>query len=281
MTPFKDFKVTTSQPSSTVSWLRLTPSASTPTTRIIYLHGFTQQALVWLPAVLTNDSALESEITLVNLPGHGPRPTEVLDPQAFFHELSTLCEDAIVVGYSLGGRLALWWAMEHPSTARALVLLSTNIAELSESERRQREESDLTLSQSIAAMDAKSYREFLTTWSQQPLFGPRVLNETAFRLRSDARPPSVAQALSTFSLAHQPPGRAFLSSWNRPVLILFGEHDSKYADIAQSLSSLRHPQSRRVSIQGAYHDLLHDAPARTIKEVGNFVRALAPRPSSQ
>jgi 2-succinyl-6-hydroxy-2,4-cyclohexadiene-1-carboxylate synthase len=225
-----------------------------------------------------DESTLACELTLVNLPGHGALTSEYLGPGEFFRELSALCEDALVVGYSMGGRLALWWAMMNPATPRALVLLSTNTAELTDKERENRTSSDESLAQEISTLDHQGYLRFLKNWSQQELFGQRLLSEEAIRLRSTSQPSSVARALVDYSVAKQPAGEAFLASWERPVLILYGERDVKYASIAQGLQPLQHELSRVVELPGAHHDLLYDSPEITMREIGAFIRSLGSSP---
>ena len=95
---------------------------------LVLLHGWALHSGLWgeLPATL----ARRHRVHAVDLPGHGHSPPLVpltadtlvraLD-QAFVSEPEPLT----VLGWSLGGQLALAWALAHPERVTRLVLVAT------------------------------------------------------------------------------------------------------------------------------------------------------------
>lgn len=86
-------------------------------TRLIYLHGAGLNAEIWG----------EVPGTALNLPGHGgreraKRATAESFAEEIFHEVP---EDAVLVGFSLGGMVALAFANRFPGHLRGLVLVDT------------------------------------------------------------------------------------------------------------------------------------------------------------
>ncbi|HEY1076590.1 MAG TPA: alpha/beta fold hydrolase [Rhodocyclaceae bacterium] len=87
------------------------------------IHGWGQHAGVWraLLAALACDDAC-----LLELPGHGAAPAAAFDLDALVDAYAAKAPpQCAVLGWSLGGQLALRWAQRHPQQVRKLVLFST------------------------------------------------------------------------------------------------------------------------------------------------------------
>lgn len=113
---------------------------SLPTT--VLLHGIGSNATPFGP-VLARLQRHVRRIVAPDYPGHGfsPTPRGTVTPEALFDALSvvldrTLDEPAIIVGNSLGGALALRYAMARPDRVRALVLVSPAGARATDAEWR-------------------------------------------------------------------------------------------------------------------------------------------------
>jgi pimeloyl-[acyl-carrier protein] methyl ester esterase len=95
---------------------------------MVLLHGWAMHSGLW--HALATRLAQRNRVHAVDLPGHGfsapvqsftlDGVVEVLDV-AFAAEPSPL----VVVGWSLGGQIALAWALAHPQRVSRLVLVST------------------------------------------------------------------------------------------------------------------------------------------------------------
>jgi 2-succinyl-6-hydroxy-2,4-cyclohexadiene-1-carboxylate synthase len=141
---------------------------------------------------------------------------------------------AAVVGYSLGGRIALHAALREPCRFGALVLVGATPGIEDRDERRERARDDEELA---AWMEDAPIEEVVARWERMPVF--------------DGQPPAVVEAQRPGRLTHDPQQLASLlrsSSpgrlgplWDRlgeltmPVLAIAGERDERYAAIARRM----------------------------------------------
>jgi pimeloyl-ACP methyl ester carboxylesterase len=107
------------------------------------LHGIGSSAASFAP-LLTRLGREARRVIAPELPAHGASaaPRERLTPDALFasvaHALDTLVDEpSIVFGNSLGGALALRYALERPERVRGLVLASPAGARMSDDEWRE------------------------------------------------------------------------------------------------------------------------------------------------
>jgi 2-succinyl-6-hydroxy-2,4-cyclohexadiene-1-carboxylate synthase len=141
---------------------------------------------------------------------------------------------AAVVGYSLGGRIALHAALREPQRFGALVLVSSTPGLEDPGERRERARRDDELA---AWMAEARIEDVVARWEQMPVF--------------DGQPPELVEAQRAGRLMHDPrqlatllrsasPGR-LEPLWDRlgeltmPVLAIAGERDERYAAIARRI----------------------------------------------
>jgi len=229
---------------------------------LLLVHGFTGSAAAWPPLLR---SALERsfEVIAVDLPGHGASKPRS-DPQAW--SLPRLVDDlcgvldacgarrALWVGYSMGGRIALGAAVLHPERVAALVLEGASPGLEDEVERAERRSSDAALADALLRDGLEA---FVERWMEQPLFtsqralGPeRLAAERSRRLACDAA--SLAACLRGTGSGAQPSFWNALGELQLPVLLLAGELDAKFRDIASEMAA-RIPGARKSVIAGCGH----------------------------
>ena len=92
---------------------------------VVFLHGFLGSSLDWLE-VLSYLPSFKSY--LIDLPGHGK---SAFHPELILPHFE---EKIDLVGYSMGGRLALQYAAQNPQKIEKLILLSTHLGLFSEEE---------------------------------------------------------------------------------------------------------------------------------------------------
>ena len=129
---------------------------------------------------------------LVDLPGHGlsagcppglyPMPQAALALLAVLDGLGV--EACVPVGYSMGGRLALYLALTHPDRCRAVVLESGSPGLASELEREARREWDES---KATELERQGLAAFLEDWYRQPLFESIGRNEARFAALMERR----------------------------------------------------------------------------------------------
>ncbi|HEX6785940.1 MAG TPA: alpha/beta fold hydrolase, partial [Acidimicrobiales bacterium] len=104
--------------------------------RVVLVHGFTQTGRSWAP--IAADLGRDHEVVLVDAPGHGGSSAGRADLTEGAALLGAAGGRATYVGYSMGGRLALHLALDHPDHVDALVLLGATAGIEDEEERAAR-----------------------------------------------------------------------------------------------------------------------------------------------
>ena len=101
-----------------------------PLAPVVVIHGISSNATAFAPLLLQLQRGA-SRVSALEMPGHGfsAPPSGPLDPDALMHSmtqgLDRLIDDPVVLcGNSLGGAVALHYAVHRPEKVKALVLLS-------------------------------------------------------------------------------------------------------------------------------------------------------------
>lgn len=136
--------------------------------------------------------------------------------------------ESVLIGYSLGGRLALQALLAAPSLFRKAVIVSAGLGIESESERSQRLESDESWARRF---ESEPWEPLVDAWNRQPLFASS--RPVAIREESHFSRPALAAALRHFSPAVQEPVFPRLSEITIPILWVAGQRDERYAAEAE------------------------------------------------
>ncbi len=166
-----------------------------------------------------------------------------------------------LLGYSMGGRLAMHAALAKPEAFGGLILVSANPGIVMESERAMRLRSD--------GVWARRFREdpwdeVLRDWNAQP-----VLKGSALERPEDAFDrEALAKAMDVWSLGRQRDLRKELLSLEIPVLHVVGEEDAKFS---QMMSGLELPPTQSLNvIEKAGHRVPWDQPEAFKSAVAEF-----------
>lgn len=158
-------------------------------------------------------------------------------------------------GYSMGGRLALQIAIDHPTLLEGLALISSTagITSKPDRERRRRHDDEMATWIETNGTDA-----FLERWLAQPLFaGLDARGARRHRLQSA---PEVAGQLRRLGQGVQLPLWKRLDEINVPVALVAGELDAGYSSIATTMARAIGPHATAHIVPGAGHSLLQEAP---------------------
>lgn len=252
---------------------------SSPT--LVMLHGFTGSAAGW-GSHLDTLAADGRRVIALDLPGHGQSAAPD-DPRCYtieycqqiiltaLQELSVGRGEAVLMGYSMGGRIALYTAFS--GFFRALVLESASPGLADPVEREQRRMSDEALAASI---ERDGVQAFIDRWEKLPLFAsqqalPFETREALRRQRLHNRASGLAQSLRGAGTGVQPPLHARLPTLRIPVLLIVGELDTKFTAISRSMAqALPHAQLRVVP--GAGHAVHLERPEEFDTLLENFSR---------
>jgi len=229
---------------------------------VLALHGFAGSAGDIEPVIQA--SLGECQWWALQLPGHGQgEPIEEPLTLASFLDLVETARKEIVdatgeppmlLGYSMGGRLALHAALQNPEKWRALVTIGATPGLDDPAEREARQQADAELA---ARMRRQSIDEFLGEWQAKPIIRsqeniPRRIRDAMTQRRRENDPAALARVLETLSPGTLPSLWDELPRLTIPCLFVAGEDDPKFSAIAERMAAAV-PNARTAIIHNAGH----------------------------
>lgn len=183
-----------------------------------------------------------------------------------FNSELPLKEKKILVGYSMGGRLAMHLLIDNPASWAGAVLISAHPGLTTEEERAKRRESDRLWSERFLH---DPWDILMLDWNQNPVFSAQPFPSP--RLENEFNRQALAQQLTNWSLGQQEDLLPKMQTLDMPILFLAGENDKKFALIAEQFSTFA-----QVSIvPGASHRVPWDRPELFEKTVKSFTERIA------
>jgi len=234
---------------------------------LVFLHGFTgaPESFEAVRGRLTKRAVVLAPPLL----GHAGGPQS---GQSFGGEVDRLTHliekdcpaPPVIVGYSMGARLALGIAAQQASLAQALLLISVNPGLTSAEERAQRVAADEEHAQFLEQQGTRAFIE--QRWQAQALFASQRkldpgLLATQTQQREQHSATGLAGCLRTLGLGVMP------SFWDTlptvadrvPLTLLTGALDEKFDELAARACTMT-PKINWLSIPNAGHNLLLEAP---------------------
>jgi 2-succinyl-6-hydroxy-2,4-cyclohexadiene-1-carboxylate synthase len=165
----------------------------------------------------------------------------------------------VLVGYSMGGRLALHAALRDPGRLGALALVGVSAGIEDWREREERRRSDESLA---GWMERRSIEEVVERWERRPVFEsqPDELRERQRAGRLGHDPRLLAKLLRSAGQGALEPVWERLGELHCPVLLTAGEQDRRYATVARRMAE-ELPLARVRLVPGAGHAPQLEAPA--------------------
>jgi 2-succinyl-6-hydroxy-2,4-cyclohexadiene-1-carboxylate synthase len=234
---------------------------------LVLLHGFTQTGRSWQP--IAHALAGRYRAIAPDLPGHGDfaerRPASFAACDAYLRALAD-GRPLTLVGYSMGGRIALHAALGLGRVVARLVLIGASPGIADAGERTARAAEDAALADRIEAIGLEA---FVREWGAQPLFAdmPRGVAELADedRLRNTAS--GLAAALRGLGTGVMPPLWDRLGELAMPVELVVGERDEKFRGITERMA-VAMPDARVHVVPGAGHAAHLEAPDALVELLG-------------
>ncbi len=233
-----------------------------PETPMLVLHGFT--GCIESMQGVCERLGRDRPVIALDLVGHGE--TEVPgDPGRYAmdacvdHVAATLDTLAIarpvhVLGYSMGGRVALSLAVAHPRRVRSLVLVGASPGLADPVDRAARVRADRALAEQV---EREGLARFVDHWMALPLFESLAALGSDFlaalraqRMRCDPR--GLAHSLRGMGTGAMPPLHDHLPSVERPVCLVAGSRDAKFVALAEAMR-YRLPDARCDLVEGVGH----------------------------
>jgi len=241
---------------------------------LLLLHGFTGSVRSWDRFI--PKWSQHAQVIAVDIIGHGQSDSPA-DPKRYSMEkavqdlialFDTLqVHKANVLGYSMGGRLALSLAVMHPERVNSLILESSSPGLLTEEERTARMMSDEQLADRI---EREGMERFTAFWENIPLFESvkRMPEETQRSIRQGRlrnQPLGLANSLRGMGTGAQPSWWGHLAALKMPVHFIAGEWDKKFDEIAQTMNSAV-TKGQYTQVPGAGH-LVHVEQAHSFDTI--------------
>jgi 2-succinyl-6-hydroxy-2,4-cyclohexadiene-1-carboxylate synthase len=189
---------------------------------------------------------------------------------AFGERLAAEVGDAdpapLLLGYSLGGRLALHALLARPSLWRGAVIVSAHLGLTEDPERAARRTSDAAWARRF---EREPWDGVLRDWNARDVFGGRAPSLPREESRYDIA--ALAHALDEWSLGRQDDLAPRLASLTMPILWIAGAGDPRYlAQGARAASAA--PNVTLLPAPGAAHRVPWEAGEWFRDAVVDFVR---------
>lgn len=213
---------------------------------VVALHGFTGSTATWRN--LANELQ-NVKIVAIDLIGHGktiaPEKTsrygmneQLKDLDEIFMQLGL--DKFTLLGYSMGGRIALSYAIEYPERIEKLILESASPGLRTSKECIERCERDNKLADLI---DMNGLTSFVDAWENIPLFEsqkrlPESVRQEIRTERLTQCESGLAGSLRGIGTGMQPSNWLFLAQIDIPVLLITGSMDEKFCKIATDMTAL-------------------------------------------
>jgi len=203
---------------------------------LIALHGFLGEASDWdflekaLPYPLFDDPVLPFWDWA----------------QQFNQKMLKLAPPRTLLGYSLGGRLALHALIDNPSQWDRAVIVSANPGIVHDQKDENWPERFIR----------EPWEQLMEAWNRQPLF---LSGKTVKREEKHFSRKQLSRILSEWSMTKQENLLPQIAALPLPILWVSGENDQKYRRIANEVA-LSHPRSKKAVVPNAAHRVPWDNP---------------------
>ncbi|HVC81359.1 MAG TPA: 2-succinyl-6-hydroxy-2,4-cyclohexadiene-1-carboxylate synthase [Chloroflexota bacterium] len=266
---------------------RVTTAGSGPP--LLLLHGFAGSGETWEEHRATLGAHFRT--LAVDLLGHGgtdapPDPARYTMAQTVA-DLQALCDILLsplpdgggerygLLGYSMGGRVALNLALAEPDRVGALILESTSPGIADPEERAKRRRGDEELAEFT---ERKGVAAFTRRWEALPLFAsqrrlalPIRHRQRAERLRNTPR--GLANSLRGLGAGVPEPVHDRLGELTMPTLLIAGELDERYRAHAEAMLAAL-PHARLALIPDAGHNVHLEQPKLFDTQILEFFREM-------
>jgi 2-succinyl-6-hydroxy-2,4-cyclohexadiene-1-carboxylate synthase len=259
------------------------PEAGVP---VFVLHGFTGSGKAMEPLSERLAAGLAARIICPDLVGHGcsevPDELDLYRVEAMAGQVMGLadalgCETFHLVGYSMGGRVALTLGCTDPRRLRSLCLIGASAGIAEPLQRQSRVRADAARARRITT----DFAAFVDEWMADPLFGGQTALGAAHLRAAKAQrlassPAGLARSLLAGGTGSMTPLHERLGDCEVPVLALAGARDAKFCSIAEQLAAAL-PNCDAVRVEGAGHAAHLERPSGTAAEIAAFIEGVEAR----
>ena len=178
-------------------------------------------------------------------------------------------EKPLLLGYSLGGRLAMHACIDAPELWSGVIIVSADPGSYDKEQKKLQLQKDFEWAQRFKV---ENMEKLLMEWDQSPVFGqsPNLAPRNLAELDSE----KISQWFITYSKGKQADLLPLLSRENNPsILFISGAEDEKYSKIGESLA-FACPQINHQVIAGAGHRVPWENKNLFVEVVNQFIASL-------
>ena len=203
----------------------------------------------------------------LDAPGHGNNTNGARSLPQCADDIAASMKAGILVGYSMGARMALLVALQHPEMVTQLVLISGTPGLKTQSERAARQKSDNELADRIETFGLSA---FLDEWLALPIFSglSNETNQRNDRLRNTTQ--GLADSLRFAGTGTQESQWPKLHQLSMPVHLIVGELDEKFTSIAREMKPLISTSELTV-VENAGHTVHLENPTTTAQLLDSII----------
>jgi 3-oxoadipate enol-lactonase len=238
---------------------------------VVLIHGFGGDLRIWdaqFPVLAQHYRVLRYDIR-----GHGKSAPPTSEPYAHADDLKALldhCEisRAHVIGLSMGGEIAINFALAYPERVESLVLVGSSLGGFQWSD-----EWNASWVPIFTAASTSGKNAVLELVLRHPLI--------AAAMETPEVAPKLTQILSEYSAWHflnadpvqhpEPPAVQRLNEIGMPTLIVIGEHDLPDLHAIAELLQQHIPNVTKLDVEGVGHVVSMEAPERLNEIVLSFL----------
>ncbi len=245
---------------------------------LVCLHGFAEDHTTWKNFQLQGYSLYK-----IDLIGHGQTDAP---PEKYYYELPVLLEHLrqilreivpedqyALLGYSMGGRLALAYALTYPEEVAEIILESSSwgIGDLEIKQARLKQ--DQGLAEKILL---KGINWFQSYWAELPIFAsqkklPKPVWQEIQQRRRQNSALALANTLWGTGQGVFPYYGEQVKSFERPILYICGSLDAKYRALGQQMAAANSRICCKI-MDGVGHNVHLEAPEAYQKTVQEFLK---------
>jgi 2-succinyl-6-hydroxy-2,4-cyclohexadiene-1-carboxylate synthase len=240
---------------------------------VILLHGFTHTGRSWEPVIA--GLAGRYRALAPDIRGHGSAArAEPVTLEAVIADIHALATDAApagldeltLVGYSMGGRIALHAALALRERVGRLILIGASPGLADPAARAERREADERLADEIESM---TIEEFAERWARTPVLAdqPVSVRDRVTRDRLRNTPAGLARALRGLGTGALPSLWERLPELMMPITLIVGERDEKFRAIASQMAR-ELPDPEILVVVDAGHAVHLEAPGPIRSAIG-------------
>jgi len=246
---------------------------------VIFLHGFTGCAEDWFP--IFEQLPDKYNYAALDIIGHG-KSDSPSDPNKYSldsmlaqikYVKDHLTQNKIfLLGYSMGGRLALNYAIAYPDDIKGLILESTSAGIKNDEERKKRYDDDLKI---VEYIETNTLEDFIEMWQDKEIFNTqrRFSNDKLKKIKkkkASVNKIGYANSLRGFSTGVMMPVHDKLKKIPLKVLLITGDLDSKFTGINARLSK-RFFKAKHKIVRNSGHNTHLEEPKRFVEIVLNYL----------